>query len=384
MAGVGVTERHREVPLVATVALLAAGCGSQASPTVVRGPPATVFAFDNLALWRYVDLDDDGNCDGPGEQTRFFDKTASPAGFAEVVGLLALDGTTVLATNNSRLNNTIPGVNSILWLHDLDGNGDAFGVGESHPWFSGTLPSGALMTPAQALTLGRDGAIYVPTEADNGGPYTIYRMQDLNGDNDVDDPGEVTTFAEVEYASHVLVEDVAVDTSITWFVSFDGATYPSPSNVYALSGDALEVAIDGTTLAAQTDIAPTEHKIALLADGSPAFTASYHPRLPAVSAALVEVRGGVATLDNVHVIWTQDVDGIAFLFDDFEVLEDGSLVGIERYGDTGGRMMRLVDGNGDGAFMTGGESSLIYDNRIATMNGQTALYQPRAITGSVR
>src|SRR5260221_1203905 len=102
--------------------LLADGACSGGSAVVVRGAPATAFVYDNRALYRFDDLDDDGTYNGVNEQTMFFDASASPTGFVEVTGLLALDRATVLATNNTRINDTIPGVNNILMLHDADNN----------------------------------------------------------------------------------------------------------------------------------------------------------------------------------------------------------------------------------------------------------------------
>lgn len=356
--------------LLGGAVMAACGGGPGAGPPEL-GMPAVAFIADDEALYRYADLDGDGDYNDAGEQTRFFDKVRSPWGFEAVTGLLALDGTTVLATNNAQIYPDPPLVNTILRLEDLDGDGAAYGPGESRVWFSGILPDGSAMTTLYKLALGPDGGVYTSAyKTSASGPFPIYRFHDDNSDGDADDPGEIITVAAV--TDH-LVQDVAADANGTaWFI--DDGLGP-PGSVYS-AGGAVEQVIDGEQLYAKSKISIGLGRIEMLPDDVLVFDALSGAGAISLAAARHDANGAV----NVGVIWSTRPELFSNI-DDFSVLEDGSILSVEAYSK---KLMRLVDANGDGDYLDPGEGHFAYDPAVASQSGQVKPQQFKSMSGSVR
>jgi hypothetical protein len=117
------------------------GSGGGGLP-VSFGAPAVVFMveYNTRDVYRFADLDGDGDYNEAGERSLFAHNGTQ----------LALDSHTVLQVAPAN------GVSQIMWLEDMNGNGDALDPGESRVWFSGTGPAGSLQGAVQRV-LAADG-----------------------------------------------------------------------------------------------------------------------------------------------------------------------------------------------------------------------------------
>lgn len=89
---------------------------------------------------------------------------------------------------------------TVYRLRDLNGDNDAQDAGEASVWFSGGNASGFPLLTPNGLAEGNDGAIYI-VEADTvsapNGDF-VYRTQDLNNDGDANDAGEATKWLDLK------------------------------------------------------------------------------------------------------------------------------------------------------------------------------------------
>ena len=351
------------------IACLGVACGS--SPTAIIGEPAIVFVSDSSAVYRFEDRNNDAIYDHQ-ERTEFFTAAASPTGLNSATGLLALSGTTLLVTNNSRLNETIPAVNNILRLEDLDGDGAALSVGENQVWFSGFIADGSKIAPISSLTRGADGAVHAAVRGyDSTMPDQIYRFFDLTGDGDVDDAGEVTLVTNIEG----LAGDIAIDsTAAYWYVS--AIEPPTRYGLFKHESGTTTLVVDTDSLVGES-LRLVSSGIDLLND-APVFSVGNQEN---------PVRGTLATLRGTELamIWTGPSSELSTDFHDFRVLEDGSIIAVRVATDLyRGPLHRFVDGNGDGDFLDSGEAMRVHDPREAEANGLPQLRSPAAVSGSVR
>ena len=171
-----------------------AGASSTEVTAAASGAGLVLFVYDQglQGIVRLEDLNGDGDANDPGESAIFFDATVPVTGVGNSIGLLALGPRTLLATDNASPAN-------IVRLDDRDASGDAFGEGEHAVWFGGALPNGHRLAFPSRLDRAADGAIYFleKNTLNTENPEAIYRGVDANGDGDVDDPGEVVEVARI-------------------------------------------------------------------------------------------------------------------------------------------------------------------------------------------
>lgn len=219
------------------------------------------------AVFRFVDLDGDGNALSAGEVTVFFDITSpltDPVTDPEAIAA-APDGSIIVG-------DTATG--RIVRLRDLDGDGTALGAGEATVIYDagGSVP----LTDLDSLQVDAAGRIYAIDE-DNG---TVIRLEDLNGDGDALDPAELLLFYDGT-APGALVSDP------------NDAILVGPGRL--LVGDGLLDAVvmledldgDGTALAAN------ETRI-VFEDGGVTFSTPHGLALPAAPPPT-----GSVTIDSV-------------------------------------------------------------------------------------
>lgn len=113
-------------------------------------------------------------------------------------------------------------LDAILALEDLNGDGDANDDGEVLAFYDDTAPGLDLSSP-NGLALAPDGSVFV---ADDGASVlAIVRLFDLNGDGDANDDGEATVYYDQSGAGPSIAdpESIAVDLAGVVFVG-DTAT----------------------------------------------------------------------------------------------------------------------------------------------------------------
>ena len=166
------------------------------NPCIGVAPDGTVYlgysSVDIILSMR--DENGDGDAHDPGEHRVFFDDS-NPAGIAMAsIQSLHVDllGRVFLAIANSGST----GLDMIVRLEDLNGDGDALDAGEAVDYH--TVPGGTTSTGASIpteLAAGPDLNLYY-TEAGVNGPIAkgVYRLADTNADGDCNDPGERSLF----------------------------------------------------------------------------------------------------------------------------------------------------------------------------------------------
>jgi hypothetical protein len=303
----------------------------------------------NPVLYRFEDLDGDGDYNEAGERTIFYNQVGE---------LRAINGTTLIAVKNT---STVGGV---LWIQDLNANGTALDAGETHAWYSGGLPGGGTMPPIQHLTRTNDGAVYVV--AAGSAQTSVYRLSDDNANGNANDTGECTLVGQMP--AGMTSTQVAVDGSgDVWFAVFD--LNDSNYDLYRMHAGTTTLVIDHTLLLAQYGMTPRNPRLATLADGSIFFVGTYTGSLTFgyILAALRDMNhDGQITLNEVQMIWSYDDGDFFSAFDDFNVVDDGSVIALEY---NSGEILRMVDGNADGTFMDRGETYVLYDPYFANANG---------------
>jgi hypothetical protein len=153
-------------------------------------------AFGPDAVYRFQDLDGDGTFQGPGEITVFigepvFGPGNGPWSPREIVFL----PTAVVTAGYLR--DSSSGFRGVYWFIDRDFNGRADDPGEFGVFFDGSNGSGVVVSSGFSIELDQvnPGSLYMLQVA-SGGVDQVYRLTDLNGNGDAQDPGEAVLVFE--------------------------------------------------------------------------------------------------------------------------------------------------------------------------------------------
>jgi len=367
--------------------LAGAACAGILCPLASGADDLVVFVHDQIAdeIIRMQDLNDDGDAHDPGEATVFFDDGPPVTGVDNAQGMVALGPWTLLATDNFDPDN-------IVRLEDFDRDGDAFDAGEASVWFSGTLPIGLAMTNPAELRLRSDGTFFLldNNTLDTAVPEAIYILEDLNSDNDVDDPGEITTFFELS--------PVGVSATTT----FD-AIEDNSGNVYVLditdpsqieSIDIIDPAgtsrtqwfdsVDLLNLAGMV-LTGTVNELAHIADTDEiVFGASSGGGSQRIMAARDRNESGtIDTPAELRLLWSESAHADGFNTGsprDLFLTDDGRLLWTDGLAD---RVMMLTDLNADGDYNDAGETGVLYDADTAVANGLPGISLALSVTAAM-
>lgn len=182
-------------------AILTIGAGAQTLPQLI---PFTrtgdLFVADSSAdgIWRLMDLDGNGDYNGPGEVISFYDNQGGPIAISSPVGIAAGPDGTIYVSDTSQV--------FILALLDANGDGDAMDTGEAWVFFDGTAAgihggnaSGITLGLPNDLTVDAQGAVWVANagNAITGGNDSIVRLQDLGGLPGANEAGEALEYITI-------------------------------------------------------------------------------------------------------------------------------------------------------------------------------------------
>ncbi|MFI4897095.1 MAG: GC-type dockerin domain-anchored protein [Phycisphaerales bacterium JB059] len=341
-----------------------------------------VFVHDQTPdqILRLTDLNADGDAHDPGEATVFFDDAPPVTGVDNAQGMVALDAHTLLATDNFDPDN-------IVLLRDLDMSGDAFGPGENTVWFGGMLPSALTMTNPAELRRRADGSYFLldNNTLDTTRPEAIYILKDLNSDDDVDDPGEISQFFELspigvsdaacfdvieDTAGNVYVFDIADPNQIE---SIDIINPGGETRTEWLSSSTL-FNLAGVTFFGMYELERFPGTDTLIFGG-----ATLSNSITILSARDTNGSGTINAPGELRVLWSEagHADGFSTgSCRDFVLAPDGSLLWTDGLRN---RVMRLIDRNGDGDFQDLGETTVFYDDATAMGIGLPQLEQPLSL-----
>jgi len=371
-------EMKEKWALAALAVMLSAGAGQGTAEDLI----VYVFDQDLKAVLRIQDINHDWDTRDPGEVVIAYDQYPAGTGVGNSQGMVALGPDDLLVTDNYAPPN-------IVRLRHLNGDHDFFDADEATVWFGGSLPGGRMLEMPVALIAGPDGAFYL-FESSFGGsanPDAIYRLEDLNGDGDVNDADEVELWVELSPGgiSAVSANDL----------EFDNAGYAYFSDTP--SGDTLRVKrIDPVTrevteyLTDDMLLSLTGYWIAWLYGGPLAYNYftdeivlfGYYGLATDVLLAIKD-RDGNGVIDQpneVRELW-HELSGTHAPEQDhgreYFFLPDGSLLVLDMLFD---RVKRLSDNNGDGDYNDSGETIVLYDAAQAALVGQPAATRLLSLT----
>lgn len=175
---------HRNLPQAALAAvLLAPGALAQGLETVL------VTDTSNDAVHRCVDLDQNGDFNGTDEITVFYDDLSGPFPLTNNAAMIRLPDGSFLVSDTTE--------DVLLRLADVNADGDALDAGEATIFYDGTgaSASGVELTSARGMVADADGVVWVASaNTGGGGVDAIVRLEDLDGDGDANDAGEAVEF----------------------------------------------------------------------------------------------------------------------------------------------------------------------------------------------
>lgn len=143
----------------------------------------------NDVIWRLVDADNSGGFDEPSEVVNFFSSANAP-------GTLAIMNPTCMATApNGACAIGDQGNRVVYVFRDNSGDGDANDAGESVVYADAANASGVSFAFPTGAAFGPDGHLYIANAGNAFGNDGVYRLIDLNNDGDAQDAAEIVPFA---------------------------------------------------------------------------------------------------------------------------------------------------------------------------------------------
>ncbi|TVQ31350.1 MAG: hypothetical protein EA376_09570 [Phycisphaeraceae bacterium] len=377
------------MPRYALTFALAAACSTGAAASDLSRLVVFVSALGNDAIVRMEDRNGDGTFNGPEDTTIFFGpgNASGFPGSGSAQSILVLSETEVLAADGEGSGGF---TKRVYRLRDMNGDGTSMGAGEAIEYWDGILPGygGANFDRPKEMWVGPDGAIYLADNNtinfDNDSPEAIWRLEDLNGDGTVNNPGEVTLHLELappDMRFAFISEDFklnskgqiyfsnqtsSTNTTHIWIIEPDKTLRPflSADDLFGLDFQKTGMTLHPETenpVVAGWDIAGNRRIM-----------------------EFVDLDGNGMIDDNseVQFLYRQDLAatpaswGIPSSVMDVEYAPDGSLFVLDVTND---RIWRLVDLDGDGTFNGPGEVSIVYQASVAAANGGVEIDFPRTI-----
>lgn len=226
--------------IVALLGVVASGWSARADAQQVPFRVTSDFFvvdFSTDEVYRFNDLNGDGDVQDAGEQTVFYDDSSPGPDLATPTGMTVspIDGSVWISDTN---------LDIVLRLRDLNGDGDANDAGEFSIFYD--LTGGIAIASANDLAIDQNGVVYLAVAGTSQNPIDqIVRLEDLNNDGDALDMGEATVYLDNTALSGpglALPFDVICHQGDVWVVD---ATV-SPDSILRLrdsnnDGDALDL-----------------------------------------------------------------------------------------------------------------------------------------------
>lgn len=343
--------------------LLPAAAVAQILPSALPYPRTQdLFVADsgNDACWRLSDFNQDGDFNDPGEVTSFYSDLVGAFAWTNPAAVgAAADGTVYVADTSTDV---------VYALRDGNGDGDANDPGEATVFLDNTNAGGFVMQTVNGIHFDVLGRMYL-TNANTTSPAApdrIARVQDLNGDGDANDAGEVFDFYTVPNSvtpvgvSIPTKSVIGPDLCVYYTEVGTGAAYPK--GVYRLNdlnqdgdcNDPGEAAMFWTP-----PVATTPFYWGLAVDQQGWFYVSDHSTNEKVWRAK-DLNGNGAIEATEQTLYYQTP---ASTWWEIAVRDDGAVFLCESQ--TPDRVTRLVDLNADGDALDAGESFQSYDSTVS-------------------
>ncbi|MCB1489988.1 MAG: hypothetical protein KDJ88_21335 [Bauldia sp.] len=331
------------------------------------------------AIYRLVDLNGDGDAMDAGEHEVFFDAT-NASGLVDPTGNIfnihqASDGTVYAGDGDT---------DTVYRLRDLNGDGDANDAGEANVWFSAANLEGHPLVTPNGIAEGPNGAIYIVNAGVTSTPQdAIYRTVDLNGDGDANDFGESAVWLDLQMVNATSSAfDLSFIGNVAYLTDTNGG---APDTVYRIEDvNGNNVIDDGEAtifISGDQDYgAPIDIASAAQDDSILTFTWIANESDPSRVYRLTDLDGSGSIDDPSEAVevwnWDQMPEGFN-TFSGFSItaLANGDVV-IASNGDASEKnVVRLSDLNADGDYMDAGETVLVLSNLL----DPTTAARPRAL-----
>ena len=161
--------------------------------------------FDGV--WRMKDLNQDGDYDDAQEISVYYDDVSGSISLTNPTCIgVSGTGTTYIADST---------VDIVVALNDLNGDGDALDPGEHAVFFDASNQSGILMPSAQGLCVDAIGNVYIAnSNTSTVGVDAIIKLSDLNGDGDANDFGEAIYYCQIPNSSAVVGDSIPTKVAV--------------------------------------------------------------------------------------------------------------------------------------------------------------------------
>ncbi len=214
-----------------TVVSLAGTAMAQFDPLIPFARTLDVLIVDSSAdgVWRVMDRNQDGDFNDAGEVIDFYSDTVGSIALGNPTCVcFGPDGTAYVADSTQDV---------VVALRDGNADGDATDPGAEGIFYVGSSTAAVVMTSAQGIASDDAGVLFVASSnTSSSGTDAILRLEDLNGDGDADDPGEATEFATFlgYMAGDSIPADVRVGADRAVYYVENGATGYFSKGIYRL------------------------------------------------------------------------------------------------------------------------------------------------------
>jgi hypothetical protein len=179
-----------------TAAVVSGLASAQVPPAIPYTRSLDLYVVDpNFdGVWRFQDLNQDGDWHDPGEVVVFYDDATGSIMLTNPATVVSSpDGTVYLADTT---------LDIVVALRDDNGNGHANDPGEHRVFFSQANQSGINLGSVQGITVDAIGRLFLAVaNTSSSGPDMILQLIDLNADGDAEDAGEAIVYCLIPGAA---------------------------------------------------------------------------------------------------------------------------------------------------------------------------------------
>ncbi|MEM9380875.1 MAG: hypothetical protein AAGB93_13060 [Planctomycetota bacterium] len=327
--------------------------------------PSLVTDTAGDTIWSCTDLDQNGDYNGAGEVAPFYSDTLGPVPLTNNAAILLSEDGALWITDTSE--------DIVLRLFDLDGNGNAEGPGEAVVWFDGTEgnASGVELTSGRGQWRDEDGVHWVASaNTGGGGVDAIVRLEDVNGDGDANDAGEQLEYAVFAVGGSVgdsIPTAVARGADGALYYVETGSTGVFAKGVYRLEdldgSGTIDQPNENTAFFLPSSLGGSPFHWDLGVDEDGRFYMNDTGNDVIWRFSDVNGDGTVDEATEADVVYDAPATSLIW---EITPASDGSLYVVEDQNPD--RLLRLVDLNGDGLFDGPGEEITIYDETVSPTN----------------
>lgn len=199
----------------------------------------------NDTVFRLEDLNDDGDYNDPGEVVNYYDDSVGSISLSNNVGIAVdADGTVFVCDSSADI---------VMALEDTDDNGTCNELTDHRVFFDGNLggnAAGIEMASALNLIVSPSGRVWVAVSNTSSGVDQLIWLDDLNNDGDANDAGEAFSYFEPltgGSTGDTIVQDVVLGQDGNFYYLETGSTGFHAKGVYKLVDTNSDGMIDPNT-----------------------------------------------------------------------------------------------------------------------------------------